>query len=70
MMLESRLIGISPNDFYEVSEMTARAQAATPLAKEWAENPRWKGIRRDYTAADVIRLRGSLHIEQIGRAHV
>ena len=26
-------------------------------------NPRWKGIRRDYTADDVVRLRGSVHIE-------
>ena len=33
------------------------------LKKEWATNPRWKGIRRDYSAEDVIRLRGSVHIE-------
>jgi isocitrate/methylisocitrate lyase len=32
------------------------------LAREW-EQPRWRGIRRDYTAADVIRLRGSLKLE-------
>jgi isocitrate lyase len=32
------------------------------LAREW-ERPRWRGIRRDYTAADVIRLRGSLRLE-------
>jgi isocitrate/methylisocitrate lyase len=32
------------------------------LAREW-EQPRWHGIRRDYTAADVIRLRGSLKLE-------
>ena len=32
------------------------------LAREW-ERPRWRGIRRDYTAADVIRLRGSLKLE-------
>lgn len=30
------------------------------LEKTWAEDPRWKGIRRDYTAADVIQLRGSI----------
>ena len=29
------------------------------LEKDWAENPRWKGVTRDYTAADVVRLRGS-----------
>jgi isocitrate lyase len=33
------------------------------LEKEWAENPRWQGIRRNYGAADVVRLRGSLPIE-------
>ena len=33
------------------------------LKKDWAENPRWKGIKRDYTAEDVVRLRGSLKIE-------
>ena len=33
------------------------------LKKDWAENPRWKGIRRDYSAEDVVRLRGSLKIE-------
>jgi isocitrate lyase len=32
------------------------------LAREW-ERPRWRGIQRDYTAADVIRLRGSLKLE-------
>ncbi|MFA6314035.1 MAG: isocitrate lyase [Sterolibacterium sp.] len=58
-----RLIVIFLNDFYKVSEMTTREQAATLLAKDWAENPRWKGIKRNYTAADVVRLRGSLHVE-------
>jgi isocitrate lyase len=33
------------------------------LQKDWATNPRWKGITRGYSAADVVRLRGSLHIE-------
>ena len=33
------------------------------LKKDWAENPRWKGIKRGYTAEDVVRLRGSLAIE-------
>ena len=36
---------------------------AARLKKDWAENPRWKGIKRGYTAEDVIRLRGSLQIE-------
>ncbi|HSS69996.1 MAG TPA: isocitrate lyase [Casimicrobiaceae bacterium] len=36
---------------------------AARLSKDWGENPRWKGIRRAYSAEDVVRLRGSLHIE-------
>jgi len=33
------------------------------IKRDWAENPRWKGVRRGYTAEDVHRLRGSLAIE-------
>jgi isocitrate lyase len=33
------------------------------LEKDWAENPRWQGVKRGYTAADVVRLGGSLKIE-------
>jgi isocitrate lyase len=33
------------------------------LKKDWAENPRWKGIKRGYTAEDVVRLRGSVPVE-------
>src|SRR5262245_37854616 len=40
-----------------------REQQIAALEKEWAENPRWKGIKRGYSAADVVRLRGSLQIE-------
>ena len=36
---------------------------AARLKKDWAENPRWKGIQRGYSAEDVVRLRGSLHVE-------
>ena len=31
------------------------------IAEEWATNPRWEGVRREYTAEDVIRLSGSEH---------
>jgi isocitrate lyase len=30
---------------------------------EWASDPRWTGITRTYSAADVLRLRGSIQIE-------
>src|SRR5712671_4153505 len=36
---------------------------AARLKKDWAENPRWKGIKRGYAAEEVVRLRGSIHIE-------
>ena len=36
---------------------------AARLKKDWAENPRWKSIKRGYTAEDVVRLRGSVHVE-------
>lgn len=36
---------------------------AEQLEREWKTNPRWKGVRRDYTAEDVVRLRGSVRAE-------
>ena len=33
------------------------------LEQAWRADPRWQGVRRDYTAADVCRLAGSLRIE-------
>jgi isocitrate lyase len=32
------------------------------LEREWETNPRWNGVTRDYTAEDVLRLRGSIDI--------
>ncbi|MBC7435763.1 MAG: isocitrate lyase [Bdellovibrionales bacterium] len=40
-----------------------RDQQIAALEKDWAENPRWKGIKRGYSAADVVKLRGSISIE-------
>jgi isocitrate lyase len=33
------------------------------IRKDWAENPRWRGVKRGYRAEDVVRLRGSVQIE-------
>jgi len=33
------------------------------LEKSWATDPRWQGITRPYSAKDVVRLRGTVHIE-------
>jgi isocitrate lyase len=41
----------------------SREQQAALLDKDWKENSRWAGISRTFTAADVIKLRGSLPIE-------
>jgi isocitrate lyase len=43
--------------------MKTRQEAAAEIQKDWDTNPRWQGIKRNYTADDVVRLRGSLHIE-------
>ena len=32
------------------------------IEKDWTENPRWKNVSRTYTAADVVRLRGSVQV--------
>jgi isocitrate lyase len=40
-----------------------RKQEVQSLEQDWAHNPRWKGVKRGYGAAEVVRLRGSLRIE-------
>jgi hypothetical protein len=36
---------------------------AEQLKLDWANNPRWAGITRAYSAEDVVRLRGTVHVE-------
>jgi isocitrate lyase len=43
--------------------MKTRQEAIAEIQKDWDTNPRWKGISRNYSAEDVVRLRGSLQIE-------
>lgn len=33
------------------------------IKKEWAENPRWKGVERPYSAEEVDKLRGTVEIK-------
>ena len=40
--------------------MSHIANEASRLADDWKANPRWEGVTRDYTAEDVVRLRGSI----------
>ena len=46
-----------------LTEQLSREQQISALEKEWATHPRWRGIQRGYSAADVVRLRGSFPIE-------
>ncbi|MDE1885830.1 MAG: isocitrate lyase, partial [Xanthomonadaceae bacterium] len=36
---------------------------AEQLKIDWQNNPRWNGVKRPYTAEDVVRLRGTVHVE-------
>ncbi len=36
---------------------------ASKMTQAWAEDARWQGVSRPYSAEDVDRLRGSIHIE-------
>lgn len=38
-------------------------QTAQALRQQWRGDSRWNGIERPYAAEDVVRLRGTLHIE-------
>lgn len=45
------------------NDVNAFNDAVKELTKEWETSPRWKGIKRDYSAEEVIKLRGSVNIE-------
>jgi isocitrate lyase len=38
-------------------------KSAEQIQHEWNTDPRWVGITRNYTAADVVRLRGTVAVE-------
>ena len=42
------------------SRIGVNTQTAEELGNEWENDPRWAGIKRDYTPHDVVRLRGSI----------
>ena len=43
--------------------MSSYQQQIAALQQDWDTNPRWKGLKRTYSAADVVRLRGSVQPE-------
>ena len=38
-----------------------REKMIADIEKDWRENPRWKDVKRTYSAEDVVRLSGSVH---------
>jgi isocitrate lyase len=42
---------------------TPHETAAAEISWHWAHDRRWAGIKRTYSPADVVRLRGSVHVE-------
>ena len=43
--------------------MSSFEDQAKALREDWANNPRWTGVTRPYSAEDVVRLRGSVMVE-------
>ena len=41
----------------------SREQQSFQMTYEWENHPRWKGVRRPYTAEEVLKLRGKVEIE-------
>src|SRR5487761_2385888 len=52
-----------PINIFREEIMSHREQEIARIKKDWAENPRWSGVKRGYAAEDVYRLRGSVQIE-------
>lgn len=52
----------SPHNNMEHLHMKTRTQQIEELQKEWTQ-PRWEGIRRPYSAEEVVKLRGSVNPE-------
>ncbi|HST28954.1 MAG TPA: isocitrate lyase [Rudaea sp.] len=43
--------------------MKTTLPTAEQIKIDWQNNPRWNGVKRPYTAEDVVRLRGTVHVE-------
>lgn len=43
--------------------MSNRENAVRSLQRQWSEDARWQGIKRGYSAEEVVRLRGSVTVE-------
>ena len=47
----------------------SKPRTAAEIEHGWRTSPRWRGIHRPYTAEDVARLRGTLHVEHTLARH-
>ncbi|KFN49569.1 isocitrate lyase [Arenimonas composti] len=43
--------------------MTSKLPTAEQLRQQWETDPRWAGVRRGYSAEEVVRLRGTVAVE-------
>jgi len=41
----------------------SKPRDAVAMAKDWSQDCRWQGVSRRYSAEDVTRLRGTVHVE-------
>ncbi|MGH9548650.1 MAG: hypothetical protein ACRD3W_04710, partial [Terriglobales bacterium] len=45
-----------------MAQFQSKLEQAIELHKSWSENPRWAGIKRNYSPEDVVRLRPSIKL--------
>ena len=66
---ESHTLGIITSSNFPEGCVDHRQKEIAALKQDWASNTRWSGIKRGYSAEDVVRLRGSLKIEHTLARH-
>ncbi|MCB9062461.1 MAG: isocitrate lyase [Halobacteriovoraceae bacterium] len=59
------LTTVSPNESHRVitNKRIETMEEAARLKELWEKDSRWQGVKRDYTPAEVLKLRGSYKIE-------
>jgi len=65
MVAKFNAVGI----YYLRRRKTMHTPDRNDLTREWRYNPRWNEVQRPYSAQDVERLRGTLHIEHTLARH-
>ena len=64
---KARRVGITTTIRHKENPMTTQPgdqdQTASELESQWKTSARWNGVERDYTAEDVVALRGSVQEE-------